>query len=232
MTPLTLFPSPAAVSKPEPAPPPRPDRLTASALRARGWTDAAIRRFLGTPDAIARNPVFRSAAPMKLYDAERVAAVESSPEWQAWRAESEVRRVAAAAGAQRRRDGTVAAVAAVEIRLPALERAELERRAVEHRNRRAADRAERRGWWDDYDPATVEGVDEATLARWSVNYLRHQGTRYDATLGDLYAQVGRHEAAALLRRRIYEEIGRAYPWLAGEADRQRQEREEPGPWPG
>jgi hypothetical protein len=224
MTPLTLFEQLAA-------PPPRSKRLTASALRERGWTDAAVRRFLDPPDATARNPVFRSAAPMKLYDPARVEAVESSPEWKVWRQASEARRVAAQAGAQRRRDGTVAAVAAVEIHLPALERAALECRAVAHRNHLAADRAERRGCWDEYDLATVEGVDEATLARWCVNWLRHQGTRYDATLADLYAQVGRHEAARLLRRRVYEEIGRAYPWLAGEAERQRQVREEPGPWP-
>jgi hypothetical protein len=226
---LTLF-GPAAPAA-DSMPPPRPERLTAPALKhERGWTPAAVRRFLDPPDAMARNPVFRSAAPMRLYDLGRVVAVEASQEWQSWQAGSEARRAAAQAGAQRRRDATVAVVAAVEIRLPELERAGLERRAVAHRNRRAAERAERRGDWDDYAPPTVGDAVPAALARWCVNYLRHQGTCYDATLAGLYAQVGRHEAAGLLRRRVYEVIGRAYPRLAEEADRQRQEREEPGPW--
>ena len=45
--------------------------LTMSGLRERGWSDAMIRDYLGDPDATRPNPRYRSAAPMKLYLAER-----------------------------------------------------------------------------------------------------------------------------------------------------------------
>lgn len=208
--------------------PAKPKHLTASALRGRGWTDAAIRRFLGKADATAPNPAYRSAAPMKLYDEARVEAVEASGQWRAWQARSVERRRSALAAAERRRRETVAAVSEIPIRLPVLKRDELERRAVTHRNRRAAERAARRaeqGDWDDADlPATIEGAAPAILERWCVNYLRHRDTPYDAALEGLYGKVGKHEAARLLRRRVYAEIAKAYPWLEHECWRQRSMR--------
>jgi hypothetical protein len=211
----------------------QPAWLTAAALRARGWTDAAIRRFLGAPDRTVANPVYRSAAPLRLYDPARVAAVEATAAWRAWQARSAVRRAVAQAAAEQRRRQTIATVAALPIRVIRLPRAELEQRAVSHRNARVAERAERRGWdggWDGGwgladEPATADGVDPQTLARWCVNWLRHQGTRYDQALDDLYARVGRREAARLLRVRVYEAIAAAYPWLAAEAQRQQAQRE-------
>ena len=53
-------------------------------LARRGWTEAAIRRFLGEPDRRVPNPVYRSAAPARLYSMTRVTAAEDTPEWQAW----------------------------------------------------------------------------------------------------------------------------------------------------
>ena len=45
--------------------------LTMAGLRERGWSDVMIRDYLGEPDATRPNPRYRSAAPMKLYLAER-----------------------------------------------------------------------------------------------------------------------------------------------------------------
>lgn len=56
--------------------------LSLTGLRARGWTPATIRRFLGEPDATRPNPVFRNRAPMQLFEASRVEAAEQHSEWQ------------------------------------------------------------------------------------------------------------------------------------------------------
>ena len=55
--------------------------LTMARLRERGWTDAMIREHLGGARRQRPNPGYRSAAPMKLYLAERAEAAEASLEW-------------------------------------------------------------------------------------------------------------------------------------------------------
>ncbi|WTW93218.1 hypothetical protein OG216_07430 [Streptomycetaceae bacterium NBC_01309] len=80
----------------------RPLFLPRGSLRRRGWTDSGIVRFLGEPDAHAPNPVVPSAARMRLYDEERVAAVEATETWREWRTASEHRREAARIRAEER----------------------------------------------------------------------------------------------------------------------------------
>ena len=53
--------------------------LTMAGLRERGWTDAMVREYLGEPDATRPNPRFRTAAPMKLYLAQRAEVCEAAP---------------------------------------------------------------------------------------------------------------------------------------------------------
>ena len=54
-------------------------RVTLSTAKGRGWTAATIRDLLGDPDEMAPNPRCRSAgAPMKLYNLDRVVAIEQT----------------------------------------------------------------------------------------------------------------------------------------------------------
>ncbi|MEC4818601.1 MAG: hypothetical protein SAK29_35810 [Scytonema sp. PMC 1069.18] len=61
----------------------------------RGWTDAAIKKFLGDEDKNARNLKYRNASPVCLYLIDRVKQAESSEEFQQWRQRSEKRRESA-----------------------------------------------------------------------------------------------------------------------------------------
>src|SRR5690606_991259 len=45
-------------------------------LKARNWTEAAIKRFLGEPDDTKPNPHYKSGPPMRLWLKERAEAVE------------------------------------------------------------------------------------------------------------------------------------------------------------
>jgi len=191
-------------------------------LADRGWTPAAIRRFLGEPDRTAPNPVYRSKAPMRLYLLERVEQAEATPEWVQWRQAADRRVAAGRKAAEARRQATVAEVEALRIRVPVMAWSQLALEAVRHRNDVNFEWAARRG--ELADPATVAGVDEATLRRWAVNYLRHARTVYDAALDGLYARVGRAEATELVRSRVFAAIAEAYPVLAGEVERQVAER--------
>ncbi len=50
--------------------------LSASELRARGWTDRLIRMFLVTPDRTVPNPRRYGGRPMRLYRLDRVVVIE------------------------------------------------------------------------------------------------------------------------------------------------------------
>ncbi|WP_436533910.1 hypothetical protein [Actinoplanes sp. HUAS TT8] len=194
--------------------------MSSRVLAERGWTAAAVRRFLGEPDRTVPNPVFRSAGPMRLFRLERVTAAERTEQWQRWRERSIQRSARCRAVAETKRAALLAEIAALDIRVPIIPVASLAARAVDHRNR--LDR-ERHGFGA--DPATVEDTDEATLRRWMVNYLRHRTTVYDATLDRLYARVGRAEATIAIRNTVYAVIAAAYPDLADETRRQVARRE-------
>jgi len=73
-------------------------QLTATQLKARGWTDALIRDLLGAPDQTRVNPHYRSGPPMRLYEVGRIEKVEGSVAW-ATRAEATQRRKKGAAQA-------------------------------------------------------------------------------------------------------------------------------------
>ncbi|MEV0897799.1 hypothetical protein [Actinoplanes sp. NPDC049802] len=199
------------------------DCVSTGKLAERGWTPAAIRRFLGDPDRTAPNPMYRSAAPMRLFSLARAVAAENTEQWQQWRAKAVERSARGKAVAETKRAALLAEVAALNIRVPVMHPETLAERAVEHRNRVNREWAESRGY--DVDPADLDGVDQATLRRWMVNYLRHARTIYDAALSDLYARVGRDAATDAIRERVYAAIAGAYPALADEARRQAAERQ-------
>lgn len=66
-------------------------------LVRRGWTLLAITTFLGDPDGQQENPIHPRGAPMRLFKATRVFAVERSPEFMAWSDKRKPRRKGAGA---------------------------------------------------------------------------------------------------------------------------------------
>jgi hypothetical protein len=187
--------------------------LTKSGLKERGWTESLIKSFLPEPDQIMRNPVFRKAAPMQLYSIDRVAEVEKLPEFQTAQQKALQKRQVGLQVADRRRSDTIASAKALPSpRLPALDREKLTARAVSHYNRLWEERGT-----DKF--ATIDS-DLAFLRRISVNYVRHMLTDYERNLNALFGQIGKAEAITLVRKKVLQAIGEAYPWLAGEAKRQ------------
>lgn len=67
--------------------------------------------------------------------------------------------------------------------------------------------------------ATADATEE-NRARWAVNYVRHELTRYDAGLDALVGKVGCGDARERWIERIFEAIAEAYPDLEVECDRQ------------
>jgi hypothetical protein len=180
--------------------------LNATQLAARGWTPAMIRDFLGRPDRTEFVPRFRNAAPTLLFEIARVQAAERTTKFVQRRELAARRSAVAKQAAHRRRVELLRLMSADEIVIPKLAPDVLADRAIRHREPR-----------NSVDAATA---DSNTLNRWKVNYLRHQLTRYDSMIEGLFGRVGRAAAEKLLRRRALEAIGKTYPDLLDECQRQ------------
>lgn len=180
--------------------------LNATQLAARGWTPAMIRDFLGRPDRTEYVPRFRNAAPILLFELPRVQAAERTTKFVRRRELAAARSALAKEAANRKRVEMLRLVSADEVPIPRLAPDVLADRAIRHREPR--------------DAIDAAKADTATLNRWKVNYLRHQLTRFDATIEGLFGQIGRAAAEKLLRRRALEAIGKTYPDLLDECQRQ------------
>lgn len=193
--------------------------------RDREWTDAAITKFLGEPDSYADNP-YSSRSKIHLYDAERVHAVEGTDEFAAWREKSRARRAGARKAVETKRAKTMAVVKQrlSKVRLykhaAGLSEEKLRERAVNHYNDMQAERAD----WYDFDPVGVQGAPDEFYARIEVNYLRHQGTKYDTELDNYIGKTGVADAVDMVREHVYALIAAEYPHLKGECGRQLEDR--------
>ncbi len=188
-------------------------------LKERGWTEAGIKKFLGDPDQMKKNPRYRSASPMRLFLEARVVKSEGSAEYQNWQAASQKRRKAAQESAKKKKAQLLDSVRELEIELPALTKEELTRRACRHYNELWVGRGE-------LDKGA--GVNDAPefLARIAANYLRHGCSKYEDELERLFGKVGTIEAKGILFERILARISELYPFLADECKEQVRRRKE------
>lgn len=199
--------------------------------RDREWTDAAITKFLGEPDGYADNP-YSSRTQIHLYDAERVYAVEGTREFAEWREKSRARRAGARKAVETKRAKTMAVVkqrlGKVRLRKHAvgLTEEKLRERAVSHYNDMQESRAYEYDY--DFDPVGVEGAPDEFYARIEVNYLRHQGTKYDTELDNYIGATGVRDAVDMVREHVYALIAAEYPHLKGECERQLEDRRNMG----
>jgi len=192
--------------------------LSMPQLRERGWTPAMVRDLLGEPDELRPNPAYRTAPPMRLWSAERVADAEADPGFTARKSRAQSRSAPSAKAAGRKRDELLEKVSAVEISVPQMAWNTLVRGACAHYNALQLARGN-----DDYDQATPDS-DPAFLERIAVNYLRHELSDYEPELARLFGQVGRADASSVVRKRVYNAIADAYPDLASECSRQLRDR--------
>lgn len=191
--------------------------LTKAGLKARGWTEKAIATFLGPCDREAKNPVFRSAAPAKLYRTSRVEAAEQSAAYQAFVAGNAGRRGGARKAVATKRDRLLQELATWQIVLRPKPYETVVDAAIRAYNRFHEDLYYDRG--HEYEPASRDSSPEF-LQRITVNHLRHNLSNYEARLDALFGRVGKQEAYRILNAKIYERIAAEYPMLKEECERQ------------
>lgn len=180
-------------------------RLTVSALKQRGWTEALIRNFLGGSDATRPNPHYRTGPPMRLYDEPRVLAVEASEDFETAFAKARQRSERAKRAAREQERVLIEAIQRVPLRIERLPFEDLRVRAIAHYNARNEHR-------DRY--ATLDS-DRDFLRRIMMNYARHRLCDYDPILAACRGRVGILAAYSVLKERVMTASVDTYPELGG-----------------
>lgn len=186
-----------------------PTRLNATSIRERGWTNGLITKFLGEPDQLKKNPFYRDAAPVRLYDLSRVEAAELSPEWITASAQTQHRRAGASKAVRTKTDALLKKVEQLRVEVKVLPLDQVRKLAINNYNR--APRRER-----DNNLASADD-DPLFLDRITVNYIRHSLTTYDEHLHEIERMVGKDDAYRAIRTKVLNAIAAAYPTLADEA---------------
>lgn len=194
-------------------------KLTQTALIEMGWTKTMIERLLPDPE-FKCNPKYKCAAPMKLWPVETVETVMETTEYKTALEKAEKRRVAAKKADETKTANAVALAVSLSDKITV--------KVIPMESLRSRTLAAKQAWYDSHDyydfPREAYGADEATMARWMVNYIRHNLTEYDRTLYDhLHIRTQKGWLIYVeIKRATLEKIAQAYPTLADESNGQAQ----------
>jgi hypothetical protein len=190
------------------------DKLTKQKLKERGWTDSAIRKFLGEPDELKKNWLYSKAAPICLYSISKVEIIEKSDDFINWKIKSKIK-----GNAIKKSKKIIAQKIFIlmkswnpEIKILPLD--EVKSLAIIAYNTFSVETG--RDFYAD------ENSDKRFLERIMVNYIRHNLTDYDYVLANTYRKIAKHDLIILAKSIVYDSIITNYPELSEEANRQKE----------
>ena len=187
------------------------DWLTKSAIKERGWTDGAIRNFLGAPEDTRKNLHYRTGPPMLLWRLSTVLEAEQDSQFVKWRTKHDSRRTKLKERAieqhQQRRSLLMEWVNSLKIEIPKYSTQKLFRFAVENYN----DLWASRGNFEKLVYQDYKTLNPNFLHRISVNALLHSLSDYDYHLAQVSGLTGAAEARSKLRERMLAAINKVYP---------------------
>lgn len=194
-------------------------------LEARGWTKSLIKKFLPKPDHVQN---FRYGCAF-FYGQLHVVEIESSDEFKQLQTSALKRREAGIkATEKRRREYLDYLENQMPVRVTVLEMDELIREACDSYNDHQRDKAWRayeRGYGDDHQTFEADqNSDQAFLERITVNYIRHNLTRYDNLLRSTHGKLAKEKAIEIIMRRVFVAIADNYPQYREECKRQSADR--------
>ena len=175
-------------------------------ISIRKWTERLIKKYMPVPDEIRNNPHYGRASEMKLYKISRVESIEKNEHFLIDFQKTILRRKSSAKMVETKKDNLLIQISEFPISVEIIPRNELVPLVIDDYNDR--------NYYKDY--LTLRDLDQSTLERLTVNYIRHQLTSYDQCLGLIFSKVGKKEGYRLLRERIYNCISESYPELTRE----------------
>lgn len=185
--------------------------LTKAAVKERGWTDGAIKKFLGVHEETRKNPHYRSGPPMQLWRVETVCKSELHPEFIAWKTKHDCRRESLKKRAieqhQQQRSLLMEWVDSLAIEVPKYSEEQLFKFAVKNYN----DLWSSREKFEKLIYQDFRELDPEFLHRITINALLHVFSDYEYHLAQVEGLTGASEARSKLKRRILTSIHKTYP---------------------
>ena len=175
-------------------------------ISIRKWTDRLIKKYMPVPDTIKKNPHYGRASEMKLYKISRVESIEKNEQFLIDFQKTILRRKSSAKMVETKKDNLLIQISEFPISVEIIPRYELVPLVIDDYNNR--------NYYKDY--LTLRDLDQSTLERLTVNYIRHQLTEYEYHLYTIGDQVGKKEGARLLKEITNNCIGESYPDLTRE----------------
>lgn len=192
----------------------REEFVNQSELLEMGWTKSLIQQFLPEP-ILKPNPYYRSGPPMKKWNRDVVLEVMGQDDFKVALEKTDKRKKAAAKAVKTKEENLEALAEdfAKSINIKLIEDDEvLQKNAkynayhqyLEHKKEFEYQRAF----------ADFTSVDEDTINRWVVNYIRHSLTQYDKNLLKFVGKVGKDNAYCTFRNLLLTRIAEIYPKYA------------------
>lgn len=195
--------------------------ITQSTVLQRGWTKSLIDKYLPAPKEV-RNPHYRCAAPMKLWELLDVENAEKREDFNSDLARIRQRKnnSAKAVETKKRKLKEAMEEAAKNAYVILLDDKELRKEAID----------QQQYWYDlHFDwrhERSTEWADEETIQRWVVNYIRHNLVNYDSMLFSNKGKTGKDDVYPIFKKLILTKIADAYPNYADECSRQIEDLEQ------
>ena len=193
--------------------------INKSLLKQRGWTESMIKTFLRDPDAEKDNPIYKSAAPMKLYDMKRVLAAESEDRFKERKNKAENRSKTMKDVADLKKQELMEQIELMTFKIKVISQDNLIKNAIRSYNDFHEMISVERNYYS-FDYATTKS-DKPFLERIEVNYIRHNLTKYDTALETMAGRIGVHEAVVKIKFMILDAIAEKYPELSNECQNQK-----------
>lgn len=192
--------------------------LTSRDLRARGWTIGLIKKYLPNP---CKKQTFRWGERF-FYSEKRVLHIESQEYFA--RAQKKAAQKSLSASeriAVRRAQRLNFLENEMPVRVTVLPLDEVVRDAIDSYNVFHAYKSQFRDY--DFLPAS-QSSSKSFLDRITVNYIRHNLTKYEAMLFNNCGKLARAETEPIIRRRVFRAVADAYPDLRNECFEQMKRR--------
>lgn len=191
------------------------EMITQTTVLEMGFSKSMIAKLLPPPTE-KPNPYYRNSAPMKLWSKADVLQVMETDEYKNMLEKVNKRKQSAKRAAETKKDNLVKTISdyADHISIKVLKDEVLIQRTI----------SAKKDWnyctGHFYDDWEFQSINDETLSRWVVNYIRHNLVEYDRTLYGLRGKTGKSEAYVTFKRAILSKIALAYPKYSDECVRQ------------
>lgn len=202
-------------------------KLTKMDIKERGWTDWAIKKFLGQADELKNNPVYRCAPKMQLWEIDTVENAEKKDDFIKWKKSIAIKRQKLSEHSKKRHETKKSLlkewIDSLQIKIPKYEETQLYNIAIENYNNLRNNRGE----YEKIIYEKYQKLDKNFLNRITVNAIVYGFSDYDDYLSQIKGMSGASDIRNKLKRKILTAIHQTYPHIDYEGFENLYDNEKP-----